>query len=95
MSDILDFLNSRFEGGEAAEVRIFDLYINNFQVRVEVNDHGADAGSLRYSAYAFSPDIPEADRIINTHGESLGNPDGSLRMALENVHWNVFEHREE
>jgi len=95
MSEILDFLKSRFRGGEPAEVRTFDLYINNYLVRVEVHDHGIDAGSLRYSAHAFSPDIPEADRVMNTRGESLGNPDGNLRMALENVHWNVFENRDD
>lgn len=93
MQEILDYLNGIDGGFEASEVRTFDLYIANFPVRVEVHDHGAGSHNLRYSVHAYSPDIPEADRQPNTHGESVGNPDADLTMALMNVHWNVFQHR--
>ena len=93
MSEILEFLNGMSDASEAAEVHTFDVYISNYSVRVEVSDYGPQAGNLRYMVYAFSPDIAKEDRMINTRGESLGNPDANLRMALMNVHWNVFQNR--
>lgn len=93
MDEILDYLDRRFE--EPAEVRTYDVYIADRPVRVEVKDHGASTGALRYSVYAYSPDIDADKRVMNSHGESLGNPDDNVQGALSNVHWVVFENRKD
>jgi hypothetical protein len=88
--DVIEYLNGKTGASEAAEIRTYSVWIDNAEVRVEVMDHGPLAGSQRYAALAYSPDIPESQRQMNTRGLSLGNPDSDLKGALGEVHWNVF-----
>lgn len=88
---VLEFLNDRSDGTEAASVRTYRVYIGSREVTVEVQDGGPDAGSGRYSVAAYFSDIPEVDRHAATQGYSIGNPDGDLVGALHNVHWWEFD----
>jgi hypothetical protein len=93
MDEIIEYLNEWAGGVDASELRTFDLHIANFPVRVEVHDRGETGGSTRYSARAFSPDIPVADRVLDSRGEAVGNPEDSIPGALSNVRWSVFQDR--
>ena len=91
MNEILSFLNSRSNFDDAGQVETFELYIEGRRVRVEVLDRGDAAGSVRYSVTAFMPDVPEADREVNSYALTVGNPEATVRDALLVAHWNVFE----
>lgn len=90
VNEILEYLNGLGGAEEAAQVQTFEVWLHGARVRVEVHDRGPSAGSVRFTAYAWAPDVPEADRTMNAVGESLGNPDSEVRTALMNVHWGVF-----
>ncbi|MCK8468267.1 hypothetical protein M0722_13790 [Microbacterium sp. KSW4-16] len=85
--EVIEFLNSRSHASEAARVATYRVYLGSREVSVEVHDAGEGAGQNRYSALAYLSDIAEADRHNATNGFSLGNPDSTLRGALDNVHW--------
>ncbi|WP_143143646.1 hypothetical protein [Agrococcus sp. Marseille-P2731] len=59
MDQALDLLNAMKDAEAASEVRNFDVWITGRPVRVELHDTGEGAGSLRYWAAAYSPDVPE------------------------------------
>jgi hypothetical protein len=89
MDEAIEYLNQH--GTEAAQIQLFEVWVSGAAVRVELHDRGEDADVLRYSALAYSPEVPEADRRVNEKGFSLGNPDTTVRGALMNLHWTVFE----
>lgn len=89
MDEAITYLNQH--GTSTSQIRLFEVWISGRAVRVELHDHGREADVLRYSALAFSPDIPEADRVVNEIGYSTGNPDQTVQGALMNLHWTVFE----
>lgn len=92
MEDILNYFAGRAGYEEPAQITIYDVWIKGQQVRLELTDRGEVEGPLRYSVTAYSVDVPASERVVNTHGLSVGNPDRSIDGALSMVHWNVFEH---
>lgn len=92
MEDILNYFAGREGYDEPAQITIYDVWIKSQQVRLELTDRGATQGAQRYAVTAYSVDVPATDRVINSHGLSIGNPDETIEGALSNVHWNVFEH---
>lgn len=86
-NEVIEFLNSRSKATEAARVSSYRVYLGSREISVEVYDAGAGAGQNRYSALAYLSDIAEPDRHNATNGFSLGNPDSTVRGALDNVHW--------
>lgn len=91
MDDVLNYFAGRQGYEEPALVTTYDVWVRGQRVRLEVTDRGAAGGSTRYSATAFSVDVPESERDVNRRGLSVGNPDSTVVGALEMVHWNVFE----
>lgn len=49
-------------------------------------DRGEAEGSIRFSVTAFSVDVPEAERVMNSRGLSVGNPESTVHDALSMVH---------
>lgn len=86
--EVLDELNSH--GAEAAQVSTFSMWVKGGEVRVELFDHGPHAGATRFSAQAFTPDMPEGERSVNSKGLTIGNPGRDFREALDNLHWEIF-----
>lgn len=86
-NEVIEFLNRCSNATEAARVSTYRVYLGSREVSVEVFDAGDSAGANRYSALAYLSDIAEADRHIGTNGVNMGNPDSTLRGALDNVHW--------
>jgi hypothetical protein len=92
MEEMLNYFAGREGYDEPAQVTIYVVWIKSQEVRLELADRGAAQGVQRYAVTAYSVDIPEADRMINSYGLSIGNPDETIEGALSNVHWNVFQH---
>jgi uncharacterized membrane-anchored protein len=92
MEEILNYFAGREGYVEPAQVTIYDVWIKGQQVRLELVDRGDAEAGQRYAVTAYSVDVPVADRVVNSHGLSIGNPDETIKGALFNVHWNVFEH---
>lgn len=92
MEEFLNYFAGREGYEEPAQITIYDVWIKGQEVRLELTDRGAAAGRQRYSVTAYSVEVPEMDRVVNSHGLSIGNPDETIEGALSMVHWNVFEH---
>lgn len=90
-NEVLAYLNSRKGSEEAAQITTYAVYINNREVTVNVRDHGVTAGPHRYAVEAYFSDTRRGERDTGNSGYSLGNPEGELREALSNVHWNQFD----
>jgi hypothetical protein len=95
MDEIRDFLSSLDAASEASRVHLYEVWIDSNLVRVDLKDRGPEAsGPTRYSAQAYSVDMPETERVVNSKGLSLGNPDGTVIGALDNIHWWIFNTRD-
>jgi hypothetical protein len=92
MDEVITYLNRH--GTETSQIRLFEVWISDSAVRVELHDRGQEADAHRYHAEAFSPDIPEAKRVTNSYGYSIGGDDATVQGALVNVHWDVFKSAE-
>jgi hypothetical protein len=91
MDDVLSYFAGRKGYEEPTKVTIYDVWVHGQQVRLEVMDRGEAEGRSRFSVTAFSVDVAEAEREVNSHGLSVGNPESTVQDALSMVHWNVFE----
>lgn len=90
MHEVMDYLKSKPGVNETYEVRIFDVWMDGEQIRVELYDGGEGEGSLRFSATARSMQVAVDEATTNTRGFTIGNPDSTVRGALMNLHWNIF-----
>lgn len=91
MDEVLSFFDNQSGMSEGSKISHYEVVIGNHAVRVEIFDRGEGSGSSRFSVIAYTPDVPEAEREVNSVGYAVGNPDPTLQGALHEVHWNVFK----